>query len=104
MKVEEARRRISVDREGVDDTWRYERPGLRADSKLAVLEPEPDFPCEDEEALRVSRMDVRRRSLVPRLRTNAVDADLLEVGEKDDVDLVTGEALTVADLEHELAG
>jgi hypothetical protein len=47
---------------------------------------------------------VRRRSLVPRLRTNAVDADLLEVGEKDDVDLVTGEALTVADLEHELAG
>jgi hypothetical protein len=69
---------------------------------LTVLEPERELASEDEERLRMLRVDVEWWSHAARGRADLDSAELLDVGEKDDPELtVTGDALAVADLgEH----
>ena len=101
MDVEEVRRAVPGDRERVHDLGRDEDPRLRARPMLSVLEPERELSVEDEERLRMSLVDVERRSDTTRCRANLRDADLLEIGEKRHTELpLARDALAVHDRDH----
>jgi hypothetical protein len=90
----------------VHDLGRDDHPGLGPYAMLAVLEPERELALEDEERLRVLRVDMERRSHAAGGRADLDGAELLDVCKEDYPELtVAGDALALADLgEHLLHG
>jgi hypothetical protein len=102
VEIEEVHGSVPCHREGVHDLGRDEHPGLPLRPVLAVLEPEGELALEDEECLRVLRVDVERRSHAGS-RADLDGAELLDVSEKRDAELaVARDALALADLREHL--
>ncbi len=101
VDVEEPRRCVSRHREGVYDFGRDEHPGLGPRPVLTVLEPERELALEDEERLRVLRMDMEWRSDTTGSGTDFDDADLLDIGEERHPELtVSSDVLACDELDH----
>jgi hypothetical protein len=68
---------------------------------LAVLEPEREFPLEDEEHFRVLPVEVERRSDAAGTRPHLDRTDLLGVHEERDAEpSLSRDALGLVDLDH----
>ena len=96
VEVEEVGLLLPGHGERVHHSGRNEDPGLGADHVLAVLEPERELAGEEEERLRVSLVDVGRRSDAAGRRADVDHAELLDVRqERDSEPAVAGDVLAV---------
>jgi hypothetical protein len=87
--------------ESMDDLGRDERPGLGTDPMYAILERERELSLEDEQRLGVSCMDVERRFSPTASGAHLDCAELLDVHEERDSELLVAEDdLAFADLDH----
>ena len=80
LDVEDARRLVSGDEERVRDACGDERPGLPAESVLAVVEPQLELAVEDEERL-CDRLVAEHENTRPGIGPDLVCAELLDVDE-----------------------